>query len=234
MALVLWTYNNPRVDLKSLDILTFPFCGESVKIEQDLSVDISRRENTNYKLWDGSYLLASYIEQKGSEFWKGKRCLELGAGCGLVGIVTGMMGADVLLTDLPSAIQHTKHCLNLNNHLPNINNVTTTPYSWGSTTNDTTFKNLDFILGSDIVYKEELNLKLISTFKHLCTEHTTILLSYKQRGLGEEAFFEMLLEEGFSFKIKDIKIDQFKHSQYNIYVIKRYINIQNNNPTNDL
>ena len=221
MSLVPWTYNNPRVDFKNQKVLTFPFCNQSIKIEQNLDAEVSRRENTNYKLWHGSYLLASYLEHKGSENFSGKKCLELGAGCGLVGMLSALLGADVTVTDLPSAIHHTRHCLALNRHLSNIANIIAAPYSWGTPANDDLFKDLDFIFGSDIVYDPDFNDKLLFTFKLLCAPKTTVLLSYKERGLGENFLFEMLKQENFSCVKELFNSPPFKDSKYELYIIKR-------------
>ena len=50
-------------------------------------------------VWDSSIVMAKYIEKNAGVF-KGKRCVELGAGCGLVGVVLARVGAEVVLTDL--------------------------------------------------------------------------------------------------------------------------------------
>ena len=36
-------------------------------------------------MWDSSIIMARYLEMRGAEI-KGKRCLDLSAGCGLVGV----------------------------------------------------------------------------------------------------------------------------------------------------
>ncbi len=45
-------------------------------------------------------MLAKYLEHRyAKDHWSGKRVLEVGAGCGLVGLALGLQGADVVLTD---------------------------------------------------------------------------------------------------------------------------------------
>jgi len=45
-------------------------------------------------------ILTKYLEKHRSKFhFKGKKAIELGAGCGFTGIVVARMGANVILTD---------------------------------------------------------------------------------------------------------------------------------------
>jgi hypothetical protein len=45
-------------------------------------------------------VLAKYLEHHyAKDHWSGKRVLEVGAGCGLVGLALALQGADVVLTD---------------------------------------------------------------------------------------------------------------------------------------
>ncbi|KAA6422578.1 MAG: methyltransferase 21A [Trebouxia sp. A1-2] len=50
-------------------------------------------------IWDSSIVMSKYFERWDGR-WVGKKCLDLSAGCGLVGIVLARLGADVVLTDL--------------------------------------------------------------------------------------------------------------------------------------
>lgn len=54
-------------------------------------------------VWDSSIVLARYLEKEaaaGRRVFAGTRCIELGAGCGLPGLVLSALGAHVVLTDL--------------------------------------------------------------------------------------------------------------------------------------
>ena len=74
--------------------------GKSVTIDQNSKVCSKFYEITftiqgfgelGSRVWDGALVLSRYVESLGENYFKGKRCVELGSGTGLVGIVAGMV-----------------------------------------------------------------------------------------------------------------------------------------------
>jgi hypothetical protein len=73
------------------------------------------RGNTGVALWEGSFVLAEWLSRQKSPLategvakalggawdddWKGKVCVELGAGLGLPSVVASKLGAHVVATD---------------------------------------------------------------------------------------------------------------------------------------
>lgn len=202
MEIVPWTYNNPRVDRRKLQTQEFLFQGCLVQVLQNTNVEIDVNKNTAYKLWDGAFLLARHIENtklfpKG--FWKEKKCIEIGAGCGLVGQVARLLGACVTLTDLEEALPHTQNCLAANQARFSENlvgGINTQSYAWGEGTLNID-PPYDIIFGSDVIYQPSLAKCLVKAFCELSTPNTVILISYKPRGLGEEITFDLLRRKGF-------------------------------------
>jgi len=234
MAVVQWTYNNPRTSGSNDAIRQFVFEGHLVEVLQDFSVEIDATKNTDRKLWDGAFLLARYLENTAvfpAGFWCGKQCIELGAGCGLTGLVAWLLGATVTLTDLLSATEHTKQCVN-----SNVDRLTQTDpalgerlsaiqvkeYTWGSAS-DLQFLSppYDVILGSDIVYSAESSDSLVEALQVLSGPSSLVLLSYKPRGLNEEVFFTKLVGSGFTINCvaSEFHPVDFVNSEYNIYRI---------------
>jgi len=234
MALVPWTYNNPRTSSSRDVVRQFVFGGHLVEILQDFSAEIDVTKNTDRKLWDGAFLLARYLENTGvfpAGFWIGRHCVELGAGCGLTGLVAWLLGATVTLTDLPSATAHTKRCVNSNvDRLGRINpalgersaSIQVKDYTWGSSEH---LQHLsppyDVVFGSDIVYSSEGSESLIEALRALCGPSSLVLISYKPRGLHEDVFFTQLVNSGFTISCvpHEFHPPDFINSEYNIFRI---------------
>jgi predicted nicotinamide N-methyase len=83
-------------------------------------------------VWDGALVLSRYVEFLGSDYFSGKKCIELGSGTGLVGIVAGavsnyqlldlhaQLGADIVLTDKQSLLPLIQHNVDKNIDNPKV------------------------------------------------------------------------------------------------------------------
>lgn len=166
----------------------------------------SNRQNvgTGVNVWDGALLLAHYLDQQ-PLLVRNKRVLEVGAGCGLVGMAAGVLGArQVLLTDLEYAIPNMQE--NVDRHADLYDNnykidpkaMVCYPLDW---TKEITWDRIgesifgmnerwipDVILVADCVWVQPLVEPLLSILQQLtppqddATIVTKILISYQRRG----------------------------------------------------
>ncbi|KAF5934341.1 hypothetical protein HYC85_030512 [Camellia sinensis] len=63
---------------------------------------------TGSVLWDSGVVLGKFLEhavESGMMLLQGKKVVELGSGCGLVGCIAALLGAEVILTDLPDRLR---------------------------------------------------------------------------------------------------------------------------------
>ena len=210
---------------------------------QDFSSEISVSSNTHRKLWDGAYLLAKYLETEypsRSKLWRRKRgvkAAELGAGCGLVGMVAFMLGAvEVRLTDCEDGLSHTEMCLRANRDAfskaeatNNERSITCNALDWLDD-EEKWLKSHEkhsygVVVGSDIVYSsdERVLTGLLNAIDFLAAEDALILLSYKPRGLGEDVFFSLAVQKGFvaSFVDSSSHPREFSGSDYEIIVFSK-------------
>jgi predicted nicotinamide N-methyase len=67
---------------------------------------LAERGATGSVIWDASVCLARFLSQNVSQGlpMQGRRCIELGSGCGVVGITCAKLGGHVCLTDQPSLL----------------------------------------------------------------------------------------------------------------------------------
>jgi hypothetical protein len=178
---------------------------------------------TGVTAWDGALLLARYLEVYSSNVC-GFRVLELGAGCGVVGITAAALGAQsVLMTDLPCVLP-----LLQSNIYRNRNLITTNSTNYAISMQccecdwyqqPLSSRIMDFsanvILVADCVWIQELVEPLLTTLRSLVTTSSStlkrdtgedtnggdsgddvhVLISYQRRGKGtHEAFWKGLCE----------------------------------------
>lgn len=66
------------------------------------------------RIWDGSLVLARYLECRDPSFFHNKKFIELGSGTGIMGIVAALQGADITLTDKKALLPLINHNIEKN------------------------------------------------------------------------------------------------------------------------
>lgn len=119
---------------------------------------------------------------------RSKRVLELGSGCGLVGIAAGVLGAEqVILTDLPYCLPLMR--ANVNRHRTNVmasgcRRIECATCDWFDPPHMNEF-GADVILIADCVWVQELVQPLLATLEKLLegrSRPVQVLISYQRRG----------------------------------------------------
>mmetsp|Transcript_13538 Transcript_13538/g.32792 ORF Transcript_13538/g.32792 Transcript_13538/m.32792 type:complete len:248 (+) Transcript_13538:117-860(+) len=179
-----------------------PFASKMLVIkEMQNQSNVGGDGGTGLNVWDGSLLLARYLEKR-PDLVMGKTVLELGSGCGLVGIASAILGAkEVTMTDLNYALPLMQE------------NVDRNELSWKGESflcQRLECKECDWfqpppvselcgnsnipdvILAADCVWLASLILPLLQTLKKYTTNASTkVIITYQQRGReAHEEFWE--------------------------------------------
>ncbi|KDQ06252.1 hypothetical protein BOTBODRAFT_60705 [Botryobasidium botryosum FD-172 SS1] len=168
--------------------ISFPLLASPVK----LSVDPS--PGCGGVTWPAGEVLSQYIIRRGS--LRNKTVVELGSGTGLVGLVAGLLEANVCITDQQQLLDLMLVNVALNNLS---HNVTALELNWGEPLPLDLPAQPDLILAADCVYFEPAFPLLVQTLSYLCTSSTTeVLFCYKKRRKADRRFFA-LLKKKFSW-----------------------------------
>ncbi|KAL3672819.1 hypothetical protein V7S43_002108 [Phytophthora oleae] len=159
-------------------------------------------KGTGLTTWDGSVVLAKYLEHQRRSDIVGRRIVELGAGTGLVGISAALLGArQVILTDLDYVVDNlTKNVaktikLEASFGRSIESDISTRVLNWFNP--PTNLGDIDFLLASDVVWVEELIPPLVATFDTLMrhsTVNTRVLMSYQKRSIVSDRLLFSELE----------------------------------------
>ena len=133
--------------------LTFDRSYEMLYKEKELTITQNYIGDVGCVVWDAALVLAKFLENKHfpDKYWTSKKVLELGSGTGLVGLVAGCLGADVMLTDLEELVPLLSENIERNKELIEGTAVSRT-LKWGGTSG---LEIPDVILMSDLVYYPE-------------------------------------------------------------------------------
>lgn len=170
-------------------------------------------------VWDSSIVLAKYFEKR-PDLVRGKRCLELGAGCGLVGIVMAVLeAATVTLTDMAGNLP----LLEKNKQLLEEDckkRITIKELMWGS---DVRIFGppLDVIVATDVVYNHDVVQPLIDSIRALSGPHTQVYFAYGRNRTAEESFFNIAHKDYASQALTMPDLDAVYHcDDVDVYTLR--------------
>ncbi|CAG7903550.1 unnamed protein product [Brassica rapa] len=200
--MIIWAIQGPTsfapntlVSQSSLE-LRLDACGHSLSILQS-PCSLNTPGVTGSVMWDSGVVLGKFLEHSVDSkdlSLEGKKIVELGSGCGLVGCVAALLGGDVVLTDLPDRLRLLKKNIDTNLQRGNTRgSAVVQELVWGDDPDPDLIEPFpDYVLGSDVIYSEEAVHHLIQTLVQLCGDQTTIFLSGELRNAGP---LTMKLEE---------------------------------------
>lgn len=215
--MLLWALGQPQAApqnafvRQSSESLRLDACGHILTIVQAPSA-LNEPGVTGAVLWDSAVILGKFLEHANDLHLlnlRGKRCVELGAGCGFVGCVATLLGAEVILTDLPDRLR-----LLQKNVAENTGQYSTQvlasvqELTWGEELDESLITPFpEFVLASDVVYNEKAVEELLCTLKWMCCSISTVILATELRN---DAILEYFLESA----LKDFCVWRVPQSQW--------------------
>uniref|UniRef100_M4CI16 Uncharacterized protein n=1 Tax=Brassica campestris TaxID=3711 RepID=M4CI16_BRACM len=189
--MIIWAIQGPTsfapntlVSQSSLE-LRLDACGHSLSILQS-PCSLNTPGVTGSVMWDSGVVLGKFLEHSVDSkdlSLEGKKIVELGSGCGLVGCVAALLGGNVVLTDLPDRLRLLKKNIDTNLQRGNTRgSAVVQELVWGDDPDPDLIEPFpDYVLCSDVIYSEEAVHHLIQTLVQLCGNQTTIFLSGELR-----------------------------------------------------
>ena len=144
-------------------------------------------------MYDGASVLARYIEAyvihdadnnetstDNSRPISGKSVVELGAGTGIVGVMMGYYGADVIITDLETLVPLIQYNIEQNATALN-GRVKAEALCWGDDLREGFPTPVDYVILANCVYYEGVFELLAKTTMELANKDTVVFACYEER-----------------------------------------------------
>ncbi|XP_057514299.1 uncharacterized protein LOC130796038 isoform X2 [Actinidia eriantha] len=198
--LLLWGIQQPTLSKPNTFVsqsslqLRLDACGRSLSILQS-PCSLGTPGVTGAVLWDSGVVLGKFVEhavESGMMVLRGKKVVELGFGCGLVGCIAALLGAEVILTDLPDRLRLLKKNIETNLDGDFRGSAAVNELIWGEELDTKLIEPLpDYVLCSDVIYSEGAVMDLLATLRELCGTQTTVILAGELRN---DSVLEYFLE----------------------------------------
>lgn len=158
--------------LNSSDSTTFTFRFHDSEL-------VFRQDPTSFNhglaVWDAGLVLASFLDRTQGRRLRGKRVLEIGSGCGVLGVALARLGAHVTLSDLPSVTpllrdnvaRNTRDGIAADAEVPAPDVV---EFDFTAPIPDALRRPFDLIVGTDVIYSEALVRPLLTSIHALACE----------------------------------------------------------------
>mmetsp|Transcript_44627 Transcript_44627/g.100769 ORF Transcript_44627/g.100769 Transcript_44627/m.100769 type:complete len:315 (+) Transcript_44627:3-947(+) len=185
-----------------------------VSVSQDPGIENS----TGGIVWETAYLLATFLEDKTPPIRKGSRVLEVGAGCGLLGIVMAHLGHSVICTEAREPLPI------LENNIEAAQDAIARaqgscraellrwdfPEDRAPLLEKEGGKKFDVILGTDVFFEKKLVAPLLETISSLSHEETEVWLCFQERCADAHAELLHLAPKFFARVVDQSDILQHK------------------------
>ncbi|KAL1201918.1 Calmodulin-lysine N-methyltransferase [Cardamine amara subsp. amara] len=178
-----------RLNSPNTCTVTFEVLGHELKFAQD-----PNSKHLGTTVWDASMVFAKYLGKncrKGRfspSKLKGKRVIELGAGCGVAGFAMAILGCDVVTTDQKEVLPLLKRNVEWNTSTilqmnpASFGSLRVAELDWGNEDHIRAVEPpFDYVIGTDVVYSEQLLEPLLHTILALSGPKTTVMLGYEIR-----------------------------------------------------
>ncbi|MED6145525.1 hypothetical protein PIB30_026108 [Stylosanthes scabra] len=216
--------NSPTTFEMPLEVL-----GHELQFTQD-----PNSKHLGTTVWDSSLVFAKFLERncRKGRFspakLKGKRVIELGAGCGVSGFGMALLGCDVIVTDQKEVLpllqrnveRNISRVMQKNSEL--FGSIKVSELQWGDESHIKAVEPpFDYIIGTDVVYVEHLLEPLLQTILALSGPRTTIVLGHEIRSTCvHEKMLEMWKQ---NFDVKNVpksKMDEtYQHPSIQLFIM---------------